>query len=358
MDDMAVLEAEARHEAMTDRSQPRLGPRRARLLDEAAKGQIYRQSLRGVPAEALGKQLGRSRAEIEQVINEMRARRLLETRLEFIADESFDAPGATEEILGPDPVADKAVPPRRGRAPEGLPPYLASLYDVPLLTPEQERHLFRKMNYLKYRAHQLREQLDPTRARTEEINAIEWLQEEALAVKNQIIRANLRLVVSIAKRHVGPSNNFFELVSDGNMSLIRAVEKFDYARGNKFSTYASWAIMRNFIRSIPEENHRRDRFITGHEEMFEAAADTRTDEREYESHHRRHQETVEGLLGRLSDRERRILTSRFGLGGATEQTLEQLGHELGVTKERVRQLEAKAREKLRKIAIEEKLDLI
>ena len=80
--------------------------------------------------------------------------------------------------------------------------------------------------------------------------------EEALAVKNQIIRANLRLVVSIAKKHVGRSDNFFELVSDGNMSLIRAVEKFDYARGNKFSTYASWAIMKNFIRSIPIENHR------------------------------------------------------------------------------------------------------
>ncbi len=62
--------------------------------------------------------------------------------------------------------------------------------------------------------------------------------EEALAVKNQIIRANLRLVVSIAKKHVGRSDNFFELVSDGNMSLIRAVEKFDFARGNKFSTYA------------------------------------------------------------------------------------------------------------------------
>jgi RNA polymerase primary sigma factor len=354
---MAVLEAGARHVAMTDRSQPQSSTARARLLDEAAKGQIHRQSLRGVSAEALAKQLGRSPAEIEQVINEMRARRLLETRLEFIFDESFDAPGAAEEILGPDPVADKAGSARRGRAPEGLPPYLASLYDVGLLSPEQERHLFRKMNYLKYRAHVLRERLDPANAKASEISAIEWLQEEALAVKNQIIRANLRLVVSIAKKHVGPANNFFELVSDGNISLIRAVEKFDYARGNKFSTYASWAIMRNFIRSIPEESHRRDRFITGHEEMFEAAADTRPGEREYESHHRRHQETVEILLGHLSDRERRILTHRFGLGGATEQTLEQLGHELGVTKERVRQLEAKAREKLRKIAIEERLDL-
>ena len=161
---MAVLEAEARHEVMTDRSPPQWGSSRARLLDEAAKGQIYRRSLRGVPAEALAKQLGRSRAEIESVINEMRAHRLLETRLEFIADESFDAPGADEAILGPDPVADQAASPRRVRAPEGLPPYLASLYDVPLLTPDQERHLFRKMNYLKYRAHKLREELSPTRA--------------------------------------------------------------------------------------------------------------------------------------------------------------------------------------------------
>ena len=100
-------------------------------------------------------------------------------------------------------------------------------------------------------ANQLRDQVEPCRARTADLDEIERLQEEALAVKNQIIRANLRLVVSITKRHVGPSNNFFELVSDGNMSLIRAVEKFDASRGFKFSTYATWAIMNNFIRSIP-----------------------------------------------------------------------------------------------------------
>src|SRR5205823_6521004 len=142
---------------------------------------------------------------------------------------------------------------------------------------------FRKMNYLKYQAHQLREALDPEHCRATDLDRIERLQEEALAVKNQIIRANLRLVVSIAKKYVGPSNNFFELVSDGNMSLIRAVEKFDASRGFKFSTYASWAIMKNFTRSIPEEKHRRDRFVTGHEEMFEAAPDTRSDVYEQET---------------------------------------------------------------------------
>ena len=100
------------------------------------------------------------------------------------------------------------------------------------------------------------------------MDEIEKLYGEAVALKNQIIRANLRLVVSIAKRHVGPLENFFDLVSDGNMSLIRAVEKFDYARGNKFSTYATWAVMKNFARTIPDEIKHRDRFRTSADEMF------------------------------------------------------------------------------------------
>ena len=249
------------------------------------------------------------------------------------------------------------MPPRGSKPPAGLPPYLASLYgDGTLLGREQEAHLFRKMNYLKHRALKLRERLDPARAKTADLDEIERLQEEALAVKNQLIRSNLRLVVSIAKKRVGPSNNFFELVSDGNMSLIRAVEKFDFSRGFKFSTYASWAIMKNFARTIPEEKSRRDRYVTGHEEMFEAAADHRTGEHEYESDHRRNQEAVQGMLGRLNDRERQILVSRYGIGGASEQTLEQLGRELGITKERVRQIESRAQEKLRKFAHEQRLD--
>jgi RNA polymerase primary sigma factor len=326
-------------------------------LDEDAKAQIYRRFRMGVSAEVLARQYGRTRSSVYRVLNEMRARRILGTKLEFIDNVNFSEPESASVILRPMPEPADGKAPRRPKAPKGLPPYLASLYEVPLLDREQEMHLFRKMNYLKYQAHQLRLKVDPTRARTADLDEIERLQEEALTVKNQIIRANLRLVVSIAKRHVGPSNNFFELVSDGNMSLIRAVEKFDFSRGNKFSTYASWAIMKNFARTIPEENYRRDRFVTGHEEMFEAAADNRTDEHEYESALKRMQEAVKGMLGRLDERERKIIISRFGLGGASEQTLEQLGRELGITKERVRQIESRAQDKLRKIASEEKLDL-
>ncbi len=328
------------------------------VLDDEAKGQIYRQWRRGVSLDVLAEQYGRSSISIERVINEGRAVRILEQKLEAMYDASFESPGAAETILAPMPVSSGRSSASRIKPPAGLPPYLASLYgDGTLLNREQEAHLFRKMNYLKFRALKIRERLDPAHARSSDLAEIERLQEEALDVKNQIIRANLRLVVSIAKKRVGPSNNFFELVSDGNMSLIRAVEKFDFSRGFKFSTYASWAIMKNFARTIPEEKSRRDKYVTGHEEMFEAAADHRTGEYEYESDHRRNQEAVQGMLGRLNDRERQILVSRYGIGGASEQTLEQLGKVLGITKERVRQIESRAQEKLRKFALEQKIDV-
>lgn len=326
-------------------------------LDDEAKAQIYFRHRMGVSAENLAAQYRRTRSSIYRIINEVRAKRMLETKLEYIGNDSFENRAAVAEIMAPMPAPADGKAPRRPKAPKGLPPYLASLYEVPLLDRAQEAHLFRQMNYLKHAACKLRDKIDPAKAKTADLDKIDDLQEKALAVKNQIIRANLRLVVSIAKRHVGPMNNFFELVSDGNMSLIRAVEKFDYARGNKFSTYASWAIMKNFARTIPEENYRRDRFVTGHEEMFEAAADNRIDEHEYESALKRMREAIRGMLSHLDDREKLIITSRFGLGGAAEQTLEQLGRELGITKERVRQIESRGVDKLRKIAAEQKLDL-
>ncbi len=122
-------------------------------------------------------------------------------------------------------------------------------------------------------------------------------------------------MVSIAKRHVGPTENFFELVSDGNMSLIRAVEKFDFARGNKFSTYASWAIMKNFARTIPDETkHHHDRFRTSSDELFaltEELRDNPTQRRERPSSCAK--PTSSAILRRLDEREQQIIISRFGL---------------------------------------------
>jgi RNA polymerase primary sigma factor len=325
--------------------------------DDAAKAELYKRWRRGVSVEILARWSGLSRSRIERIINEVRAKRLLETKLEFISEPGFDDPQAAAEILGPPSETTVGQISRRSRAPESSPSYLADLYDCALLSREHERYLFRKMNYLKYRARQLRKALDPSHCEAVQLDEIEQLQQEALAVKNQIIRANLRLVVSIARRHSGATNDLFELISDGNMSMIRAVEKFDSSRGFKFSTYASWAIMRDFTRTLPVERQHHQRFATGHERLFELVSDKRMGVEEHESDHRHAREIVRRMLGRLDARERRILTSRYGIDGTDEHTLEHLGRELGVTKERVRQIEARAREKLRKIAREQKLDL-
>jgi RNA polymerase primary sigma factor/RNA polymerase sigma factor len=190
------------------------------------------------------------------------------------------------------------------------------------------------------------------------MDEIERLYGEAVTLKNKIIRANLRLVVSIAKRHVGPLENFFDLVSDGNMSLIRAVEKFDYARGNKFSTYATWAVMKNFARTIPGEIKHRDRFKTSADEMFSATEDRRTDQYEQENAQARRESHIGKILEKLDDREQTIIIRRFGLDHGREPlTLKEVGDELGVTKERVRQIEARALSKLRQAAEESKIDL-
>jgi RNA polymerase sigma factor (sigma-70 family) len=148
------------------------------------------------------------------------------------------------------------------------------------------------------------------------------------------------------------------MVSDGNMSLIRAIEKFDYTKGNKFSTYASWAIMKNFARSIPAEHTIMDRFRTGAEEVFQRSSDTRGNQFQEELVNQRQRQMIMEILDQLDGRERDIIMFRYGLSqGLEPQTLEQVGSRFGVTKERIRQLEARALRKLRKIAQEDKLDV-
>jgi RNA polymerase primary sigma factor len=253
---------------------------------------------------------------------------------------------------------DSDAPTKKARRPSGLPPYLASLYEMPLLTREQEAHLFRKYNYLKYRADKLRKELDPAQPKSSLMDEIESLHQQAVATKNEIARANLRLVVSIAKRHVTPDQNFFELVSDGNMSLLRAVEKFDFARGFKFSTYASWAIMKNFARTIPGEFKHRDRYRTSQDELFAATPEYRADHLFEEGAQQTREAQVEKILRRLDEREQKIIMGRFGLErGQEPQTLKEVGASLGVTKERIRQIEARALSKLRLAAQEEKIAL-
>ena len=331
-------------------------PNALNTITEEQKLEVYRGFRKGVSVDELAKKYERTRASIYRLVAEVRAEQLLEKPIEYMLAPSFDEPGAAETILQPPPVVEHK--PVTVRMPPGLPPYLSSLYSVPLLTKEEEVYYFRKMNFLLHQAAQLQKQIDLSQPKTKDLDSIERLVEQANEIKNFLIRSNLRLVVSIAKKHMKPNCNFFEMVSDGNISLIRAIEKFDFTRGFKFSTYASWAIMKNFARSIPAEYTQLDRFRTGNEEVFMQASDPRSEGLNEEVINRRQHEALVEILSQLDPRERDIIVSRYGLkDGKPPQTLEQVGQKLGVTKERIRQLESRALQKLRKIAEEEHLDV-
>ncbi|RMF23237.1 MAG: sigma-70 family RNA polymerase sigma factor [Deltaproteobacteria bacterium] len=327
-----------------------------RGLSDERKAEIARRAMQGASLERLAREFGCSVAAVRRAVKEERIRRLWSEPVDYVYNPEFDAPNADEAILGPEPPES----PRKSSAkpPAGLPPYLASLYEVPLLTREQERYYFRKMNYLKYKAAKLRERLDPKKVSTRDLDRLEELLRQATEVRNLLIRRNLRLVVSICKKYATPGTNFFEMVSDGNVSLMRAIDRFDYSRGFKLSTYATWAIRKNFARSIPAEYARRDRFRTGLDELFQSSRDDRGSAFEQELIHEGQRRAIDRVLHRLSERERQIIVNRFGLNRGTEpQTLEQVGMKMGVTKERIRQLERRALDKLRRYVAEEKLEV-
>lgn len=336
-------------------------PDQKEQLTEQDKAAIYSSFRRGISVDALARKFQRTRTSVLRIINEVRAAKLLAQPMDYIHHGSFDNPALAADLLAPMP-DQEAYEAKRLKAqasvPAGLPPELSPLYAVPLLTREQEAHLFRKMNFFKHKAHLLAKKIDPdpSRARSSDLDLLETYQKDAQTVKELLISANMRLVASIAKRHTGPADNFFELLSDGNLSLMKAVEKFDYSRGFKFSTYASWAIMKNFARSIPEERSRRDRFLTGAEELFETAADNRGNETVALAKAEQTKKNVHRLLDYLEPRERRIIEMRAGLNHDHGLTLQQVGKLEGITKERVRQLEARGLMKLRSLAQSQNLE--
>jgi len=272
--------------------------------------------------------------------------------------------------------------------------YLREIGRVPLLTAEEEVKLARRMERGKD------EQFKPAISRDYRII------EDGEEAQRRLTEANLRLVVSVAKKYIGRGMSLLDLIQEGNIGLIRAVEKFDYTKGYKFSTYATWWIRQAITRAIADQARtiripvhmvetinrlirisRRLLQDLGREPTSEEIAEqmeispekvreiikvsqepvsleTPIGE-EDDSHlgdfiedhtalapadaasHQLLKEQVEDVLDSLTERERKVLQLRFGLDDGRSRTLEEVGKEFHVTRERIRQIEAKALRKLR-----------
>lgn len=270
--------------------------------------------------------------------------------------------------------------------------YLRECGTTPLLTSEQEMSL----------------------AQTIEIGKMPGAtaeQKEAAAVaKQEMANANLRLVVSIAKKYPGRGMPFLDLIQEGNMGLLKAVDKFDYTKGYKFSTYATWWIRQAITRSIADQartirvpvhmvetinkmNRVGRRFLQEHgreatneelakemetsvEKIREAKKaaqdpisletpigekedshlgdfieDQKTASPEDEAAATMRREQIHKLLDTLTEREKGVIELRYGIDDGTQRTLEEVGKHFGVTRERIRQIEGKALKKLKKLAV-------
>jgi RNA polymerase primary sigma factor len=280
--------------------------------------------------------------------------------------------------------------------------YLKEMARVPLLTIEEEVHLAKRLESGKFAALTLSKNGADAGRRFE----LEHLIEDGRAAREHLITANTRLVVSIAKKYMGRGVPFLDLIQEGNLGLMKAVEKFDYRRGYRFSTYATWWIRQTITRAIAdqgrtirvpvhmsdsirrlyktarklEQDHgrkptpeeiaaeldiepRKVRWMlkvswqplslerpVGEEEDSELGnfiEDESSPTPPQSAYQNLLREKVEEVLATLTPREARILRLRFGLHNGRSYTLEEVGQKFGLTRERIRQIEGKALRRLR-----------
>ena len=287
--------------------------------------------------------------------------------------------------------------------------YLKEIGKVNLLTPDEEIQLAQDMgagDAAKEQLEELEQAGEPSPLSEEELNELHRLVKRGEAAKQRLAEANLRLVVSIAKRYVGRGMLFLDLIQEGNLGLIKAVEKFDYTKGYKFSTYATWWIRQAITRAIADQARtiripvhmvetinkviRVSRQLLqelGHDpspeeisaemnmpvdkvrEILKIAQEPVSLETPIGEEEDSHlgdfipdedasepseaasftllKEQLVSVLGTLTEREEKVLKLRFGIEDGRTRTLEEVGKEFKVTRERIRQIEAKALRKLR-----------
>ncbi|MBI1345544.1 sigma-70 family RNA polymerase sigma factor [bacterium] len=236
--------------------------------------------------------------------------------------------------------------------------FVSGLVQAPLLKPAEESYLFLRMNFVKYRAEQLRRRINCQRPDAAQLDQIQVWLTEAAALRNRIVEANLRLVVSVASKLSRSLDQLSELTSEGLLPLMRAVELFDVQLGFRFSTYATWAIRNQIHRCLKRQRGPSELLRFGDDSDWNHIPDRRgSGTRDLQLQQQR-EELLSELIGTLNPRERTIIAARFGLDGQPAgQSLAEISVVLGLSKERVRQLALGALEKLREQATHTAIEL-
>ncbi|MFO0902766.1 MAG: sigma-70 family RNA polymerase sigma factor [Pirellulales bacterium] len=278
-----------------------------------------------------------------------RARVWIQREIAFIDHPSFrgrDAESLEEALEFVRQLEGRAL---QAEMPEKLPAHLRRLCEIPLLTAADEQLLFRRMNFLKYHANLRRARLREETCRTADLDEIESLLAAADQIRNRIVHANMRLVMSIVKHYITDSMAFDDLLSEGAAALLRAAEKFDFSRGFRFSTYVTKVVRREVFRMVMAVKRQGDRFATGSWEFLGEQSEEHVEELENEVDLASLRGDLLEFFGRLDAREQSVLRARYGMDGAERApSLNELGQRMGVSKERVRQLEMRALKKLQK----------
>lgn len=329
-------------------------------IEPADAAEIFKLYQAGQSVTKIAEKYGHSTSSIYRIITQRRVRKLLATKIEYIHSDEFVQPDAEQKILSDLPairhtprkiLQDTSAKISRNDWQQ----FIDTVTKIPALNRQQELQLFRRYNFLKFLAAENMKKINLHSFCGKTAYQTQQLLDEANQLKNLIIEANLKLVVRIASRHSGA--NISDLVSEGNIALMRAVEKFDYTKGFRFSTYASWVISRALARYLPAEQAMMSSELP--EEDFHIAAAQNTADDEIDNAHRSLMQAIEQ---NLNEREQYVIRYHFGLAGSLVKkefkTLKQIGDDLKITKERVRQIELEALSKLRQTLSPEEFELL